>query len=125
MFLFPGIDLSPSTALRIGTPCQERQKALQESSALHIACTTTKIDLSMPGGPLAGFLWLPITCLFGLYIAESKPWRFVFATVLVIWLGFAIVLPVTKSDWGRLFFPGMIIAFWFFLSEIKRMFGKD
>ena len=78
----------------------------------------------MPGGPLAAFIYVPIMLLAGVYFSESRAWRLVFSVALIVWLAFAIVLPVVHRNWLRLIFPALVIMFWIFMSEIKRMF-KD
>ena len=75
----------------------------------------------MPGGALAGFMFVPITLLAALCFTESKPWRLAFTVALVLWLGFAIVWPALHRDWARLIFPALIIVFWIFMSEVKQI----
>jgi hypothetical protein len=67
---------------------------------------------------------VPIALLAGLCFLESRPWRAFCAVVLVLWLGFAVVLPVIYGDWARLFFPALVIVFWLFMAEAKRMFKE-
>ena len=78
----------------------------------------------MPGGPLAGFMVVPLALLAGIYLLQSPGWRVCCIVGLTIWVGLAIALPVIHREWANLFFPFLVIAFWLVMSEVKREF-KD
>lgn len=78
----------------------------------------------MPGGPLVGFLFIPMLLLAGIYFLDGRGWRFCCTAGLIVWCVLAVVLAVIQRDWIRLFVPLPVILFWIFMAEIKRQF-KD
>ena len=67
---------------------------------------------------------VPLALLAGICFLDSRGWRCCCNVGLAIWLGFAIALPILRRDWAMLFAPLLVIAFWLFMSEIKREFKE-
>lgn len=78
----------------------------------------------MPGGPLAGFLVIPIALLAGIYFLDRRGWRILCIVGLILWIGLAVLLAVLRQEWIKLLPPFLVVVFWFLLSEAKREF-KD
>ena len=78
----------------------------------------------LPAAPLAALLAVPLALLAGLYFLESKPWRVACGVGLILWLGAAVAWSVFQGEWVGLFLVVLILFFWFFMAEIKRIFGE-
>jgi hypothetical protein len=79
----------------------------------------------MPGGALVGsLLCLPIIFLAGIYFLQGGGWRLVCIIALSLWIAGEIVVPVIQHDYAKLFFPFLIILFWFIMAGVDRGF-KD
>ncbi len=74
----------------------------------------------MPGGPIAGFIYLPIALLAGVIFWGSRPCKFCLIGWVLLYTGAAIY----RGIWTDLLFPLLIIVFWVVMSEVKGMF-KD